>query len=137
MSFVYPHVGLIAILVAALAQFVLGFVWYSGMTPIGKRWTSEMGLADMQPNASASMAIFPIGSILAAWAVAMVVGWSGADGAMQGVLAGWVVAIAVGAQVLASGVASGKGSIALHVINVGYLAVGYAIMGAIVGTLAA
>jgi hypothetical protein len=137
MSFVYPHVGLIAILVAALAQFVLGFVWYSGMTPIGKRWTSEMGLGDGQGTPGPEMAIFPIGSILAAWAVAMVVGWSGAHGAAQGVLAGWVVAVAVAAQVLASGVASGKGSVALNVINVGYLVVGYAVMGAIVGALSA
>ena len=135
MSFVYPHVSLIAILAAAVAQFVLGFLWYSGMTPIGKRWTAEMGLGDMQGQPGAEMAIFPISSILAAWAVAMLYSWSGAAGAMNGIRVGWVVAIAVAAQVLASGVASGKGSVALHLINVGYLIVGYGLMGAIVGAL--
>lgn len=137
MEFAYPHVSLIAILAGAVAQFVLGFVWYSGMTPIGKRWMAEMGLSDMQPNADASMAMFPVSSIMAAWAVAMVVGWSGAHGAMQGVYVGWVVAMAVGAQVLASGVANGKTSMALVAINVGYLAIGYALMGAIIGALTA
>jgi hypothetical protein len=134
MDFAYPHVSLIAILVAAVAQFVLGFVWYSQMTPIGKRWASEMGI-DTSGQPGAEMLVFPVGSIVAAWALAMVVGWSGAHGAMNGVLVGWVVAAAVGAQVLAAGVANGKSSPALMLINVGYLAVGYAIMGAILGTL--
>jgi Protein of unknown function (DUF1761) len=136
MEFVYPHVGLVPLLVAAVAQFVLGFVWYSGMTPVGKRWMAEMGFADTGGQPGAEMAIFPVSSILAAWAVSMVIGWSGAHGAWPGVLAAWVVAMAVGAQVLASGVASGKSSMALTAINVGYLVVGYAIMGAIIGTLA-
>ena len=135
MSFGYPAVSLIAILAAAAAQFVLGFLWYSGMTPIGKRWMSEMGFQDNEGQPGIAMAIFPIGSIFAAWAVAMVYGWSDAEGAMHGVYVDWVVAVAVAAQVLASGVASGKGSVALHAINVGYLAAGYAMMGALIGTL--
>lgn len=133
MSFVYPYVNLVAILVAAGVQFALGFLWYSGMTPIGKRWMSEMGFHDMQGQPGIEMAIFPVSSIMAAWAVAMVYGWSGTAGWMDGIYAAWVVAIAVAAQILASGVASGKGSVALHTINVGYLAVGYALMGAIIG----
>ncbi len=38
---------------------------------------------------------------------------------------------------LASGVANGKTSMALVAINVGYLAIGYALMGAIIGALTA
>lgn len=134
MAFAYPHVSLIAILVAAAAHFVLGFVWYAQMTPLGRRWASEMGI-DTSGSPGAEMAIFPVSSIMAAWAVAMVVGWSGAHGAMNGVLAGWVVAVAVIAQVLATGVANGKSSRALVLINVGYLVIGYAIMGGILGAL--
>ena len=137
MSFTYPHISLVAILAAAAAQFVLGFVWYSSITPIGRRWNSEMGLGEMQGKPGMEMLIFPAGSILAAWAVAMVVGWSGGAGAMDGVRAGWVVAVAVAAQVLAQGVATNKRSIALSAINVGYLMVGYTCMGAIVGVLRA
>lgn len=108
MSFVYPHVSLIAILAAAVAQFVLGFVWYSGMTPIGKRWATEMGFADTPGQPGAEMAVFPISSIMAAWAVAMVFGWSGAAGAMDGVYVAWVVAFAVAAQVLGRVVAPAR-----------------------------
>ena len=132
--FAYPHVNLIAIVIAALAQFVLGFLWYSGMTPIGKRWATEMGVGDMQGQPGGEMAIFPISSLFAAWAVAMVCGWSGVASVTSGILAAWVVAVAVAAQTLASGVAS-RSSVALQVINVAYLAVGYAIMGAIIGAV--
>ena len=135
MSFAYPHISLVAILVAAVVQFVLGFLWYSGMTPTGKRWASEMGMAGAQGTPGVEMLIFPVGSVLAAWAVAVVVGWSGADGAMDGMRAAWVVAAAVAAQVVASGVATGKATLVLHAINVGYLVVGYALMGAIVAAL--
>lgn len=132
MSFAYPDMNVVAVLVAALAQFVLGFAWYSNMTPVGQRWATEMGVTDMDGQPGVAMAIFPIGSILAAWVVAMVYGWSGADGVTDGILLGWVVGIAVAAQVVASGVAT-KASMALQAINVAYLVVGYAAMGAIIG----
>lgn len=135
MSFVYPHVGLIAVLGAAVVQFILGFIWYSPMTPIGAAWMREMKIAgDQKPGAE--MAAFPIGSIMAAWAVAMVYGWSGASGVYQGVLAAWVVAWAVGAQALMTAVANNQRSTTLLLINLGYLAVGYALMGAVIALLA-
>lgn len=133
MSFAYPHLNIIAVLVAALAQFVLGFLWYSGMTPTGRWWAEEMGIADQEGQPGAEMLIFPVSSIFAAWVVAMVVAWSGTDSVAHAMLAAWVVALAVGVQVIASGIASGKSSPTLQAINVGYLAFGYGIMGAIIG----
>lgn len=135
MPFAYPHLSIVALLAAAAAQFVLGFLWYSQMTPIGRTWVREMHLGDQEPQAGAEMAVFPIGSLLAAWAVTMVVAWSGATGVAQAVLAAWVIALAVGAQVVATSVATNHRSMSLLAINVGYLVVGYAIMGAIVGAL--
>lgn len=40
MPFAYPHISFVAILAAVAAYFVLGLVWYSGLTPIGKRWAT-------------------------------------------------------------------------------------------------
>lgn len=135
MSFVYPQVSLVAIVGAAVAHFVLGFIWYSPMTPIGAAWIREIRLpADQKPGAE--MAAFPIGAVAAAWAVSMVYGWSGANGAYQGILAGWVVAIAVGAQVLTAGVASNMRSTTLLAVNLGYIVVSYALMGVVIGLLA-
>ncbi|MFA7249689.1 MAG: DUF1761 domain-containing protein [Dehalococcoidia bacterium] len=132
MSFVYPHLNVIAILVAALSQFALGWVWYSPMTPIGKRWAVEMQTGDQPGQPGAEMLLFPISSIMAAWAVAMVFGWSGAQGWLDGVRVGWVVAFAVTGQVLSAAVAGRPRSVMLTLIHVGYVIVGYAIMGAII-----
>ena len=134
-AFVYPHLNTIAILVAAAVQFVLGFLWYSNMTPIGKAWIAAMDMRDEPGRPGAEMAVFPIGSIVAAGAVAMVIGWSGASGTMNGVMAAWVVALSVAAQVVASSVATAKASPALLAINVGYVTVGYGLMGAIIGAM--
>ena len=134
MPFVYPHISIIALLAGALVQFVIGFVWYAGMTPIGRRWAAEVGApTDGQPGAE--MLVFPFSSILAAWAVGMVYGWSSASGPMDGVLVGWVVATAVGAQVLSTAIATNQRSTALLAINIGYLVVSYGVMGAVFGLL--
>lgn len=136
MSFVYPHISPIAILVGAVAQFVLGWLWYSNASPMGRRWMAEMAIvpqADQRPGME--MLAFPVGSIIAAWAVAMVFAWSGAVGPVEGILAAWIVALAVGAQTVMQRVASGKRSSALLVIDLLYIAVGYALVGVIVGLL--
>ena len=74
MSFVYPHLNVIALLLAALAQFVIGFLWYSQMTPIGRAWLAEMDFGDRaEQRPGAEMLVFPLGSIVAAWAVSMVI----------------------------------------------------------------
>ena len=47
MTFAYPPINLVAILVAAVAQFVLGWSWHSSASPTGKRWMAEMGVTTM------------------------------------------------------------------------------------------
>jgi hypothetical protein len=133
--FVYPHLNIIAILSAAAAQFILGFLWYSPMTPIGRRWMAEAHMGSEPGRPGKEMAVFPASAILAAWAVAMVIGWSGASGPLQGVCAAWTVGTAVAAQAVAGMVASNTRSTRLAVINVGYLAVGYGLMGGLIGIL--
>ena len=71
----------------------------------------------------------------AAWAVAMVIAWSGAGTLSQGILAAGVVAFGAIAQAMGATVANSQ-SVALGVIHVGYLLVGYTIMGALVVLLA-
>jgi hypothetical protein len=134
MSFVYPHVSLIALIAAAVVQFALGFIWYSPMTPIGAAWMREMKISgDAKPGAE--MLAFPVASIIAAWAVSMVVSWSGASGAYESVLAAWVIALAVGAQILGAAVANSQRSITLLIIHLAYVAVGYALMGVVISLL--
>ena len=73
------HINYLAILIAVIANFVLGFVWY---TPLfGKAWGKEMGYdPDMQPEKSEmmkGMVFMVIGNILFAWVLAHnIAAWS-------------------------------------------------------------
>lgn len=131
MSFVYPHISLVAILAAAVAQFVLGGLWYSPMTPVGKRWMAEMHIDRTGAKPGIEMLAFPVSAIMAAWAVAMVIAWSGAGTLSQGILTALVVGFAAIAQAMGATVANGH-SMALGIIHVSYLVIGYTIMGSLV-----
>lgn len=136
MSISYPDVNAIAIVIAAVAQFALGWLWYAPMTPTGKAWLAAMGRTrETMGRPGAEMAIFPIGSLLSAWAIAMVYAWAGGDGVADGILAAMTVAVAVVFQQLMQGVAMGTQSKTLAVINNAYIIVGYAVMGTIISVI--
>lgn len=66
------HVNIIAVLIAVVANFVLGFIWY---TPLfGKAWGKEMGHdPNEEPDKKAllkGMAFMVIGNFLFAWVFA-------------------------------------------------------------------
>lgn len=67
------HINLTAIIVAVIANFVLGFIWY---TPLfGKRWAKEQGMDPNGPRPPASvfirgMSFMIIGNFLMAWVLA-------------------------------------------------------------------
>jgi hypothetical protein len=66
------HINMVAILIAVVANFVLGFLWY---TPLfGKAWAKEMGFdLSQKPPASAmikGMVFMVIGNFLMAWVFA-------------------------------------------------------------------
>ena len=130
-SFVYPHISFVAIIAATIAHVAIGFLWYAPMTPTGSRWMAEMHIDPAANKPGIEMLGFPISSLMAAWAVAMVIAWSGAGTLSQGVLAGSAVGFAALAQALGAAVA-GSNSMALNVINFGYIVVSYAVTGAVV-----
>jgi|SRR5436853_4456782 len=66
------HVSMLAIIIAVVANFILGFIWY---TPLfGKAWAKEMGFdLTVKPPASAlvkGMVFMVIGNFLMAWVFA-------------------------------------------------------------------
>ena len=66
------HINFLAVGIAVLANFVLGFLWY---TPLfGKLWAKEMGFSfDQKPPTSVfikAMVINVIGNFLMAWVLA-------------------------------------------------------------------
>ncbi len=123
------HINFVAIIIAVVANFILGFVWY---TPLfGKRWGREMGF-DMNRKPMASelakgMTFMVIGNFLLAWVLAHnMAAWSFvpetkamsplANGMMAGIFTwlGFYVPVDLGA------VAWERKSWTLFFINTGY-----------------
>lgn len=121
----------LAVLVAALSAFPLGYLWYGPL--FGKAWMSEVGMTEEKARA-ANPAIMYGGAfalaLLQASTFAMFLGDTpNPDAALYGLCAGlaWVGA-AIGVQYLFE-----QRSLKLFLINAGYNTVAFTLIGAIVG----
>ena len=79
-------VNILAILVAVVVNFVLGFLWYAKL--FMKSWTKEMGYdPNMRPDGKAmakGMALMVVGNFLFAWILAFyLAGWKFIPGSAQ------------------------------------------------------
>lgn len=95
MSFdVLGDLNWLAVLVAAIAYFVLGAIWYA--RPLFGRMWAEAGGLEMPEGQRPNPAIFAtplIGSILSATALGMIAAASGTDTFGEGIVLGLVVAV--------------------------------------------
>lgn len=123
----------LAVAAAALSTFVLGGIWYSPAL-FGRAWQRETGLSDAQLQARSIAIVFGASFVLAlimAFNLAAFlqgppdIAWGMTAGALAGV--GWV-AMAMGVTYLFE-----ARSLKLFLINAGYHAVSFVIMGAILG----
>jgi len=126
------NVNYVAALVAALSSFLIGGVWYSPLLFAGA-WQRAVGLTDEQARAGAARTFggaFVL-SLVVAMNLAFFLGrhagiaWGTGAGALAGI--GWAAAS------LATIFLFEKRPTILIVIDGGYLAVSYAVMGAIIG----
>jgi hypothetical protein len=92
----------LAVLVAALAYFAIGAVWYA--PPLfGKAWSEAGGLATPEPGTRPSPAIYLtplIGSVLSAVALGMLAKATGTDTLQRGIVLGLVIAIGFAAPIV-------------------------------------
>lgn len=118
---------------AALSTFLLGGIWYSPVL-FGRAWQRETGLSDAQLQQRSLAVVFGTSFLLAlimAFNLAAFLqgppdlAWGIAAGALAGI--GWV-AMAMGVTYLFE-----ARSMKLFLINAGYHAVSFVIMGAILG----
>jgi Protein of unknown function (DUF1761) len=103
MSFdVLSDLNWLAVLVAALAYFVLGGIWYA--PPVfGKAWMAAAGYAEPADGEGPGSAIYIaplIGDIIAAIAVGMLAAASGSDTMSEGIVLGLVTGIGVAGVVV-------------------------------------
>jgi hypothetical protein len=125
----------VAVWVAGVVQFILGAGWY---TLLGSAWMAAIGKTQEQLMAEHGNSPMPyITALVAALVVAYTIAWLlpklGRQTAGGGAQTGAVLALALIGTTLAQnyGFEARPGS--LWLINVGYMIVGMAVMGAIVG----
>lgn len=130
-----PEVNWLAIVIAALASFLLGGLWYSPVL-FGKAWQRETGLTDerlKQGNMARIFALSFVLALLAAWNFANFLGprpslvFGTAVGASAGLL--WVAG-SFGINYLFE-----RKSLKLFLINGGYHTVQFAIIGLVLALM--
>ncbi len=125
----------VAVWVAGVVQFLLGAGWY---TLLGSAWMVGIGKTQAQLMAEHGNSPMPyIISLVAALVVAYTIAWLlpklGRQTAAGGIRTGAVLALALIGTTLAQNYGFEARSPSLWLINAGYMVVGMAIMGAIVG----
>ena len=136
------HINYWAVLVAAVAQMVLGFLWYGPI--FGKSWMAVMRFTQEsieQAKAKGmgkSYAIMMIGALLMSWILAHAIVFADSflvmSGATAGIMVGFLNWLGFVAPVTVGSVLWEGKSWKLWVLNAGYYLVGLCIMGAILAS---
>ena len=131
----FADLNWLAVLVAGLAYFIIGAVWYTDAL-MGRQYRSALGL---DPDARATPDPMPlvinlVGWLVSALALGLVSAAVGAEGFAEGLLLGLVVGVGVViTQMLVTTTYEGRGN-ALFKVNAPYVIIGYAVMGVVLAT---
>ncbi len=129
-----PAVNWIAIVVAAVVQMVVGFLWYSPML-FGNTWLKLSGIKmpSKKPDMTMPMIWMLVGAVVTAFVLSGFVGYAGAKGLVEGALIGLMAAIGFQVTSHASSVIFEGKPFQLYLLNVGHMVVGMALAGAVLG----
>ncbi|MDQ5861208.1 MAG: DUF1761 domain-containing protein [Actinomycetota bacterium] len=126
------NINWLAVLLAALASFIVGGLWYSVL--FAKVWQREAGVTDEQLK-HGTVRVF-VGSFLLAAVMAVVLAaFIGSGGAGFGALAGLATGAAWVAAALGVNYLFERRSLTLFAINASYNIVTFTAMGAIIGAM--
>jgi hypothetical protein len=132
------EVNYLAVLVATVASFVVGWAWYSPLLFV-KPW---MRLRGMDPEAAMAggmkmpygiMAAEFVSTLVVAYFIAEFAAWLGAVGVEGGLLLGFWIWLGFYATTLLGGVLWEKVPLKLYAINAGRWLVSLLVMAAIIG----
>jgi hypothetical protein len=131
-------VNLLAVLVAAIATMVVGFLWYSPLL-FAKPWmvlmgydpNDKAGLEQMRKSAGKSYGISFLASLLSAFVLGKIIVITTVDSALYGMKIGFAIWLGFVATVQLTEVLFAKKPAKLFLINTGYQMVCYLVMGAI------
>ena len=125
----------VAVWVAGIVQFLLGAGWY---TLLGPAWMVGIGKTEVQLVAEHGNSPLPYvvalgAALIVAYAIAWLLPRLGKQSAGSGAKAGAALALTLIGPALATNYGFEARPLSLWLINAGYMVVGMAIMGAIVG----
>ncbi len=134
----FTAVNWIAVIAAAVAGVVIGFVWYMPQV-FGRRWAASAG-RELPAPGSVSPVVY-VGSVVqalvTAYVLALFIGALGANTVVNGLVVGFVAWIGFVATVTINTVLYEGRSVEYWLINAGYSLVSLLVMGAIIGALGA
>jgi hypothetical protein len=125
----------VAVVVAAVATIVIGFVWYMPQV-FGERWAAASGksMSDMTMT-PVNYVLMAVAALVSAVAVAMIVKATGADGVVDGAILGAIGWLGFTGAVAFSDRIFNGGTMSLLAIQSGYRLVSFVVMGAILAAL--
>jgi surface polysaccharide O-acyltransferase-like enzyme len=131
-------VNLWAVLVAAVATMVVGFLWYSPFL-FARPWMLAMGydpdnkakLDEMRKSAGKSYALSFVASLVAAFVLGKIIDVATVDSVLYGMKIGFAVWLGFVTTVQLTAKLFGNQPTKLYLINTGYQLVCYLVMGAI------
>jgi Protein of unknown function (DUF1761) len=134
----FHHVNLLAVLVAAIAAMVVGFLWYSPLL-FAKPWMKEMGYdpndkaktEEMKKSAGPAYGGSFLASLVSAFILALFLHWLRAESLHFGLMVGFHVWLGFVATVQFTSALFTKQSMKLFGINTSYQLVCYLAMAAI------
>lgn len=126
------NINWLAVLLAALASFIVGGLWYSVL--FAKIWQREAGVTDEQLK-HGTVRVFVGSFLLAAVMAVLLAAFIGDGGAGLGALAGLAAGAAWVAAALGVNYLFERRSLMLFAINASYNIVTFTAMGAIIGAM--
>ena len=129
----FPVVNLLAVVVAAIANFIIGAVWYA--PPVfGNRWMNLLGKKRDELGSPAKGFIGAIvGALILSYVLAVLIGYAGAKTAVDGAIIGLWALVGFVLTVGSTEVLFGAKPIKLYLLNNGYQLVAFIVTGAIIG----
>jgi hypothetical protein len=134
------RVNYLAIVIATVVLFLFGYVWYDLL--FGKMWYAEMAhitapgvMTGMAGAAWYPFAVTIVTGFFSAYGLARILGWRGKVGVAEGAFIGFSMGLLLfGTMTWMDYAYSGFG-MTLGWLNVGYVAVGFAIQAAILAAM--
>ena len=132
---IFNEINWLAVLVAGLAYFALGALWYSKAL-FANKWIEYTKVDPTDPNASKGAGMIMLGSLLwmliTATGLAILRAYLDREGWMSGLKIGLLTGICFGASAISVSYLYEKRPMGLHLINNGYTIVGHIIAAIII-----